>query len=332
MSIKQIAEMTGLSLTTVSHAINGTRKVSDKSLALVRDAIEKTNYRPNLAAQMMKTNRSKTVAIIIPETEPSNSTNCFYFDVLSGAKARLGEVGYDLIVSTYSEHGGEGPSRSSVLQKRWIDGVLLVPQTDEPEDTLEVCAYGMPVVLLDRSVRDCSLPSVTSDNRSISEKAVRLLYEGGRRRIAFVGGALRNSTAQDRYLGYCDALSGLGLPLDEALVSRVPRYSMQAGFDAMRQMTDADADAVFAANSELCLGVVKYLTENRLRIPDKVAVIGFDDYAWTEVTDPPLTAVSQAAYLMGSRASELLLALLRGETPRETSVILPAQLTLRGSH
>ena len=102
MGLKEIARMNGLSITTVSHALNGTRAVSQKSMALIRDAVAKTGYRPNGAAQALKTQRTNMIALIIPSTEPNNSTNCFFFDVLGGVKQTLQEQGYDLIVSTYS--------------------------------------------------------------------------------------------------------------------------------------------------------------------------------------------------------------------------------------
>lgn len=332
MSIKQIAEMTGLSMTTVSHAINGTRKVSQKSLALVQEAIAKTNYKPNLAAQMMKTNRSKMVAIIIPETEPNNSTNCFYFDVLNGARACLEENGYELIVSTYPESDAKKLAEISVLQRRWIDGILLVPATDSVADTEPICELGLPLVMVDRWVKGCDCLQVTSNNREVSKEAVTLLHRAGGKRIAFIGSILKNSTAIDRYQGYCDAIRELGLPLEDTLICKMPKYTLEHGYEAAEQVLNSGADAVFAANSMLCLGAVKRLHERRVKVPDEISVIGFDDYAWTEVMVPPLTAVTQDANLMGKCASEQLLKLIAGETPQHNHISIPARLAIRESH
>lgn len=332
MSIKQIAEMTGLSMTTVSHAINGTRTVSRRSLALVQEAIEKTNYRPNLAAQMMKTHRSKTVTIIIPETEPNNSTNCFYFDVLNGAKSCLEGKGYELIVSTYPEYDVGKLMKTSVLQHKWIDGILLVPASDRLEDVEPIRAIGLPLVLVDRWVQGCDLPQVTSNNREVSAEAVRLLYQSGGRRIAFIGSQMHNSTALDRFQGYCDAMDELGLKRDESMIFRMPGHSLDYGYEAASSLLERGADAIFAANSTLCLGAMKRLNEKRVSIPKDVSIIGFDDYAWTEVTNPPLTAVTQDANSMGRRASELLLRLIAGEALDNSRISIPAKLTIRQSH
>lgn len=331
-SIKQIAEMTGLSMTTVSHAINGTRTVSQKSLSLIEEAIKKTNYRPNLAAQMMKTNRSKTVAIIIPETEPNNSTNCFYFDVLNGVKSCLEAAENELIVSTYPEYDAQRLANISVLQRRWVDGIILVPATNRPEDLLPIQNFGLPLVLVDRWVEGCKLPQVYSNNREVSADAVRLLYDSGARRIAFIGSIMQNSTAIDRYRGYCNAIAELGMALDEKLIYRMPQYSMDFGYQAMQDALRQGADAVFAANSTLCLGGMKKLMEVGVRVPDEISIIGFDDYAWTEITTPPLTAVTQDANSMGRCAGELLLKIIAGEKPEKTCISIPARLAIRSSH
>ena len=178
MGLKEIARMTGLSITTVSHALNGTRAVSQKSMALIRDAVAKTGYRPNGAAQALKTQRTNMIALIIPSTEPNNSTNCFFFDVLGGVKQTLQEQGYDLIVSTYSENdphfllGG-----IPVLQKNWIDGVLFVPGSRRRVECLT--GVDVPVVLIDRRLDGVSLPFVGSDNEQAAVRAIELLAQTG---------------------------------------------------------------------------------------------------------------------------------------------------------
>mgnify|MGYP000759409191 FL=1 len=333
MSIKTIAEMTGLSITTVSHALNGTRPVSQRSMELINEAAAQINYRPNLAAQMMKTHRSRTVAIIIPATEQNNSTNCFFFDVLNGAKSRLQESGYELIVSTYPESRPQDFfSGMSILHRRWIDGILLVPPTLRYEDIARIEDCGVPVVLVDRWGKGGKLPLVCSNNREVTVEAMKVLYQAGRRRIAFIGADFPNSTAVERYQGYLDVLEELGLPRDELLICRMDAYSMSCGMEAARRVLGAGADAIFAANSMLCLGTVKELQEQGIHVPEQVAVIGFDNYEWTEITNPPLTAVTQNASLMGRTASELLLQLLDGKQPEQRVVRIPAALTIRQSH
>lgn len=331
--MRTIAQMTGLSVTTVSHALNGTRQVSKRSMDLINEAAAKINYRPNLAAQMMKTQRSRTVALIIPETEQNNSTNCFFFDVMNGAKSCLAESSYELIVSLYPESkANDFFSGMSVLNRRWVDGILLVPPTLKAEDISFIEGCGVPIVLIDRWVEGKDLPMVSSNNREITAQAIHELYRQGRRRIGFIGAAMQNSSAVERYQGYVDALENLGLPLEEALVCCPAEYNLASGMAAAEQVMRQQVDAIFIANSMLSFGVVKQLQQSGVRMPEDIALIGFENYEWSEITDPPLSAVIQNARLMGRTASEQLLKLLDGEPLEQNQIRIPAKLNLRQSH
>ena len=333
MSIKKIAEMTGLSITTVSHAINGTRKVSAKSKEMIDKAVAEINYRPNLAAQMMKTQKSKIVALFVPDTEPNNSTNCYYFDVMNGARMYLEQNGYSLLVSTYPEYDDNYDiSNNIVLQHRWIDGVLLVPPNDRNNSVKKLQQLNIPIVLIDRWIEGGELPAVYSNNVEISIDAVKLLASSGKKKIAYLGGVCDNSASKDRLRGYREALEILGLPYDESLVCLVPRYTVEAGERATEKFLEKGADAVFAANSMLALGTIKALNKNNIEIPQQVGVVAFDSIGWMEVTKPQLTSVVQQAYEMGEIASEMLIDILNDIELEEMDRILPAFLSVQYSH
>lgn len=333
MSIKAIAQITGLSTTTVSHAINGTRPVSEQSRKLIADAIEKTGYKPNLAAQMLKTQRSKTVALIMPSTSPNNSTNTFFFNVITGAKDELQEMAYELIISTYSESCAEGDiEKIPVLKKHWVDGVLLVPDSRYPRSEPLLKEIGLPMVLLDRKIDGLGVPTVSSDNESIVEEAVKLLFDGGKRRIAYLGGPQAFSTSYERYRGYAKALLKLGLPLDQNLLQTDCTYTISSGYRAAQRLLDQGADAIFSANSMLTMGLIKYLNQQKIFIPSEVALIGFDDYDWTEIVSPPVTAIRQDSYKMGRIGAQILLSLIDGKVPALANIVIPSTLTLRRSH
>lgn len=333
MSIKAIAQLTGLSTTTVSHFINGTRPVSKKSRELIADAIEQTGYKPNLAAQMLKTQRSKTVALIMPSTEPNNSTNTFFFNVLTGAKDELQKAGYELIISTYAESCSSGDlEKIPVLKKHWVDGVLLVPDSRYPRSSNLLNEIGLPLVLLDRKIDGLQVPSVSSDNESIVTEAIELLYDNGRRRIGYMGGPQAFSTSFERYRGYTSALTKLGLPLEENLLQTDCDYTISYGFLAAKRLLDQGADAIFSANSMLTMGLIKCLNQQKILVPAEVAIIGFDDYDWTEIVSPPITAVRQDSYQMGCVAAQTLVTLLDGKIPQQNNIVIPSTLTLRRSH
>lgn len=333
MSIKTIAQMTGLSITTVSHALNGTRAVSKHSKQLIEDAAQKIGYKPNLAAQMLKTNRSHIIALIIPSTEPNDSTNCFFFDVLNGAREQLHSNGYDLMVATYSEQESEKHlANLQLLEKRLVDGVLLVPFDRDPTSLNAIRSLGFPIVLVDRRVDGCNLPSVYSDNISGARKAVRLLAESGRKRIAFMCGNSEFSTSYDRQLGYLEEMKELGLPIDEDLIFLDLPYHLQTGRQVAEMLLQRDIDAIFSANNVLLMGMLQYLSEHNVAVPKDVSVIGFDDYDWMNITSSPITAPFQDPYRMGFEAARLMLETIEGKNTESSKVVLPCELILRESH
>lgn len=333
VSLKTIAQMTGLSITTVSHAINGTRTVSKRSKRLVEEAIRQTGYKPNLAAQMLKTNRSKIVALLIPATEPNNFTNSFFFDVLNGAREHLAANDYDLMIATYPELRLEKQlDNFQLLKKRLVDGILLVPPTRHLKVLEKICALNLPLVLLDRRVEGSKLPMVYSDNMEGACQAVHLLAQGGRKRIAFLGGNMEFSTTYDRYLGYCRGLQELSLPVEEKLVFKDLKYSVQEGEKVTEFLMQEKADAIFAANNVLLLGVLSYFKAHSIRSPEEVSVISYDDSDWMQVTNPTITATFQDPYRIGEEGAELLMRALSGEDITGIKIVLPCELILRQSH
>lgn len=333
MSLKEIAEITGLSVATVSHAINGTRGVSEKSQALVEAAVAATGYKPNRAARVLKTNRSNTIALVIPNVEPGRSTNFFFMNVLSGAKDALSGQGYDLIVSTYTEEGGDDTrAELTVLQKQWVDGMLLVPGEKQSQAVELVAQSGIPFVLIDRTVENAACPCVHSDNFAATVKAIRLFHSCGKRRIAYLGGMTGYSTGYDRFSGYRQALEELGLPYDPAIVRHDVEYGLDAGRTATSQLLDQKIDAIFTSNNILTMGALQCLGARGLIVPSDIGIIGYEDYEWMEIFSPPITTVQQQSYAMGAIGAEMLLSLLSGTPLPRPHQILEAPLIIRSSH
>ena len=332
--IREIAEMTGLSVATVSHVINNTRQVSKRSRELVEKAIEEIGYKPNRAARMLRTQQSKTMAMIIPRVRPGMSTNVFFMDVLSGAKDYLQTKGYNMIVSTYTEEEGEGTDELrdlEVLKQQWVDGILIVPNKKKQTLFADVMESGIPFVVLDRLVTDIPSPCVCSDNVSAARKAVELLYNSGKRRIGYIGGSPDSFTGHDRYQGYCDGLAECGLTLDETLVSLSQKHTVRSGSEGADQLLEHHADAIFVANDVKAVGVLKALNQRGVRVPEDVGVIGFDDYEWLEISSPPLTTIRQNPYLMGQEGARLLLRHIEDPNCAER-IVLDTEIVRRRSH
>lgn len=326
MSIKKIAEMTGLSTATVSHVINNNRAVSEKSRHKVELAMQQIGYRPNMAARTLKTQKSNTIAMLMPEIEPGNPSNMFFMNVLSGAKSVLEKNGYDLLVSTYQEQAKK-PDSYSVLQKQWIDGILAVPNRfDEPLDTA-----GLPAVLIDRTIKQAPWPCVHTDNRQAAFDATNLLLSCGKKRVGYIGGPLSFSTGYERLQGYRDALNDAGYFCNDACICANLPHSIENGRAAAEKLVAQHIDALFASNNVLAMGALQLLQSRNISIPDQIGLVAFEDYEWMALTAPPLTTVRQDSFQMGETAANLLLKLLDGKTvPHD--VMLPSHLIIRQSH
>lgn len=333
VSLKTIAQMTGLSVTTVSHAINGTRTVSKRSKHLVEEAIRQTGYKPNFAAKMLKTNRSKIVALLIPATEPNNSTNSFFFDVLNGAREHLAANGYDLMIATYSELEPEKHlDNLQLLKKRLVDGILLVPPTRHLQVLEKICAFDLPLVLLDRQVKNSNLPMVYANNVEGAYKAVSLLAQQGRKRIAFLGGDMKLTTSYARYLGYRRAMDELSLAVPQELVYKDLEFSVKEGERIAECVMKEKADAIFAANNVLLMGILRYFNTHGIHSPEDVSIVSYDDSDWMQVTNPTITATFQNPYRIGEEGAELLLRALNGEDITGIKIVLSCEMILRESH
>jgi len=335
MSLKEIAKMTNLSTATVSYALNGTRSVSAKNKQLIFEAAKKIGYRPNMAAKTLKTNKSKTIALIIPRVAPGRPTNYFYMDIIAGVNAFIDQNKYSLIIGTYSELSGQSaPISASILENKWVDGVLLVPNSMDRECIKQIENINVPLVLIDRRIKDSNIDFVVSDNENGTYKALELMYKKGRRRIAFVSTMLRTSASYDRYIGYQKFLQDSKLELDKNLIFLNVEQSIACGMKSAERAVAAGADGIFAIDTMLTMGVFRYFKQNNICIPEDISLIGYDNYNWMEDLSPALTVVAQKPYEMGYKAATILIDWLRGSTSphKSTSYILDTELICRESH
>ena len=331
MGLKLIAEITGLSTATVSHVLNGTRKVSKQSYEKVIQAAKSVGYRPNIAARMLKTKKSSTIAIIIPSDINNQNANYFYMDVIMGARKKAFEAKYELIVSTYDPHSTEDMSLQSaqVLRQHWIDGVVIVPSLLNDVQLGIVRDLEMPFVLLDRQTDENS-PCVASDNKAGVIGAVQLFANCGKRRIGFIGGS-ETATGRQRYEGYLEAIARLGIQREEGIICLNSNYSIQTGMQCALALINAGVDAIFAADNVMMMGALRSIKSRSLKIPEDIGLIGFDDFEWMENISPPLTTIKQQTFQMGYIAAEMLIKKLEG-TEQNESVILDTVLVVRSSH
>jgi LacI family transcriptional regulator len=335
MSLKEIAIMTKLSIATVSHALNNTRSVSSKNKEIILEAAKKIGYKPNMAAKALKTNKSKTIALIIPRVAPGRSTNYFYMDIIAGANACIDEKRYSLIIGTYPElHKDHSPISIRILENKWVDGVLVVPNSMERSNIKEIENINVPIVLIDRKLKESSFDFVVSNNESGAYKAIDLMYKKGRRKIALVATMLRTSASYERYIGYKKYLYDFGMEEDKNLIILNEDQSIESGMRSAEQIVKLGADGVLVIDNILSMGIFRYFKKHGICMPSDISLIGYDNYDWMEDLNPSLTAVAQKPYEMGYKAANILIDRLNNanSSNEQISIILDSEVVCRQSH
>ena len=329
MGIKDVAKRAGVSVATVSYYINGTKNVSPRSAEKIRQAIQETGYRPNLVARGLRTNENKVIAVLIQDI-----TSGYYNRVLEGIAQVLYQHGYGVsLCITWNNPEYELRDFHNMISRQ-VSGVIMTP-IDPDRDFRTLCPTpDFPLVFMDRLQKGTAADVVLCDNYNVTYRAITTLIQRGRRRIAyFYSVSVDNvSTTSDRLRAYRTALQDSGLPVDEHLIafSRTPNasYSMMESLFA----DENPPDAVFIASSRMAFGVLRYLQEHHISVPEDVALINFDDYDWAEITAPkPLSTIRQPATEMGQTVAQLMLDRLQAPAVSYRTVMLDSQIVERGS-
>jgi DNA-binding LacI/PurR family transcriptional regulator len=319
-TLEQVAALAGVSRATVSRVVNGSPKVSPVVRAQVERAVAKLGYVPNRAARSLVTRRADSVALVASEPHARFFSEPFFAGMVRGVSAALAETGVQLLLLI-----AQGLPDRQRLQRYvvggHVDGVLLASlHGDDPlPGALE--RAGVPAVLVGRPAgrgvdRGAPASYVDADNRGGAGKAVDHLVRRGRRRIATITGPLDMGVGLDRLEGYRDGLAAAGLAVDEDLVE-TGDFTEEGGAAAMARLLarpGPPVDAVFAASDLMAAGALRALRVAGRRVPEDVAVVGFEDSAVARYAQPPLTTVRQPIEEMGRQATRMLLAKIAGET------------------
>jgi DNA-binding LacI/PurR family transcriptional regulator len=314
-TLEQVAALAGVSRATVSRVVNGSPKVSPVVRAQVERAVAKLGYVPNRAARSLVTRRADSVALVASEPHARFFSEPFFAGMVRGVSAALAETGVQLLLLI-----AQGLPDRQRLQRYvvggHVDGVLLASlHGDDPlPGALE--RAGVPAVLVGRPAGPVPASYVDADNRGGAGKAVEHLVRRGRRRIATITGPLDMGVGLDRLEGYRDGLTAAGLAADEDLVEPGD-FTEEGGAAAMARLLarpGPPVDAVFAASDLMAAGALRALRAAGRRVPEDVAVVGFEDSAVARYAQPPLTTVRQPIEEMGRQATRMLLAKIAGET------------------
>ncbi|QKV94831.1 LacI family DNA-binding transcriptional regulator [Streptomyces sp. NA02950] len=333
-TLEEVAVRAGVGRGTVSRVINGSPRVSDRTRVAVQQAVAELGYVPNRVARALAANRADAVALVIPEPETRLFAEPYFSDIIRGVGAELADTDLQLLL-TLIRTPKERQRFADYLAAHRVDGVLLVSvHADDPlPELLE--RIEIPAVLSGRRSAHESVAYVDSDNTGGARAAVEHLVERGRSTVATITGPLDMYVAQCRLDGYRAALRAAGREVDPALAATAD-FTEEGGRRAMRDLLDRrpGLDAVFAASDVMAAGARQVLREAGRRVPEDVALVGFEDSAVARHMDPPLTSVRQATVEMGRAMVRVLLEEIEGAAERSAArpqLVLPTRLVTRAS-
>jgi LacI family transcriptional regulator len=322
VTIKDIAQKAKVAVSTVSYVLNGTKNVKPATKERILLAIKELNYTPRMVARSLKTRKTQTIGIIVP-----NISNVFFVEIIRGIEDIFNHHGYSVILCNTDEDRQKEIRYLQTLFDKDIDGLIFLG-TGKNQNVLNN-KQDTPVVVVDRRLGE-EFNSVLVDNVFGGYLATDYLLTKTKSEVLFLSGQLTLSTYFDRLLGYKEALKVHGYGYSENLV-----YQCQASHDGGYQCIENlikdsfEIKSIFAANDLIALGAMKALIKNGIRIPEEVSIVGYDDIPTSSLVVPALTTVEQPKYLMGKRAAELLLKQINNEKIDEKKLILKPKLIIR---
>ena len=336
VTITELARASGVSVGTVSRALNGYADVRPETRERIMRLARELDYTPGAAARSLVTQRSHVIGVVLDTGEGHpDLQHPFFHEVMVGLKNQIGARGFDLLLFA-SEHPGNGYGAHSYLkrcQHHNVDGVVLMGVDAEDPEVLRVTRSDLATVGVDVGLTGTATTYVVSDNVAGAERAVRRFHELGHRRIATITGLLDKLPGADRLRGYRQAVQDLGLAYRDDYVAYGDFYT-ESGRRAMEQLLalPEPPTAVFAASDMMALGAIRAAAEAGLSVPADLSVIGFDDIQLADHMNPPLTTVRQDKAGLGVAAGSALVRLIDGDLDAVTqSTVLPVELVRRGS-
>lgn len=326
VSIKDVAQAAGVSVATVSHVLNGTKYVTEATRTLVENAIKKLDYQPNYVARSLRVSQTNIVGLIVPDV-----SNYFFTSIAKSIEQELSNNGYNLLLCNSQENFEIELKKINALKAQMISGVIIAPanRAFDYRNVLPDSRY--PIVFIDRKTDILQADTVIVNNYEATFEAISLLIQRGHERIGFIKGLDGISTTYDRLNGYYMALKSHRIDIDPSLV-KDGDSTYESGYKIMEEYLDTtDISAVFVANNLMAVGAMHCLKDRNIEVPKQMAIISFDDYSWSVITSPAMSAIRQPTKEMGRIAAQMLVERIKNDTRAYEEKRLNAELVLRES-
>jgi LacI family transcriptional regulator len=328
--LKDVAREAGVHVSTASRALNPSTapNVNPETVERVVEAARKLGYRPHPLARGLRTNRTMSVGVVIPDVE-----NPLFGPIIAGVESVLVEEGYSVLIGNADRGPGHADSLVEDMLERHVDGLILATPGREVSESARNAQRDVSMVLVNRSVDDDSIPAIVGDDHAGIGLAVRHLRELGHERIGHVAGPSWVSTGKGRREAFLDWMATVGLDTDERLVEEAEWYQVEPGTTAALALLGRNPDltAIVAANDLLGLGCYRAVRSLGRVIGSDVSITGYNDIPLLDLMQPPMTAVRVPYRKMGADAASTLLALLAGEDVPPGRVALQPTLAIRAS-
>ncbi|WP_313336442.1 LacI family DNA-binding transcriptional regulator, partial [Comamonas sp.] len=302
-SIKDVARLAGVSVTTVSHVLNKTRSVLPATQERVLEAVQTLGYVPSAVARSLKTQATHTIGMLVPD-----NSNPYFAELVRAVEDACFAAGYALLLCNTDNDAGRQQVYLDVLSQKRVDGLIVASTSDDALMSQHLVQTALPMVLIDRAIAGLERPCVQTDHVQGGMLATQHLMALGRKRIACVAGPQDLQSSEQRVQGWRQALQLVGLPSDLLMHGD---FTVNGGYVAMQRLLhDGGANrptAVFACNDLMAMGALRAVHEAGLQVPRDVAVVGYDDIELASYTQPALTTVAQPTRAMAQQALAWLL-------------------------
>ncbi|MBM7646639.1 LacI family transcriptional regulator [Scopulibacillus daqui] len=321
-TIRDVAKEAGVSVATVSRVINSNGYVNEETKKKVEKAIQLLNYKPNAVARSLFKKQSMTIGLIIPDI-----TNPFFPQLARAVEDVTNEKGYTIILGNSDESSEKEQEYLDIFEQKYVDGIILATNTLTVE---QIASLGKPVVAVDRPI-DSGVPTVVAEHRRGAQAAVRHLLDTGCQTIAHIRGPEHVVSADERCKGYLDIVKDKPWFSDQLVING--HYAINDAYKAASELIKdrPDVDGIFAGNDLMAIGALKAARELGKKVPEELAIIGFDGIDMCETTFPELSTMVQPIYELGATAANMLIELIENRRVNQQYYEYPVQLKVRNS-
>ncbi|MBA7702944.1 Catabolite control protein A [subsurface metagenome] len=330
-TIKDVAKDAGVSIATVSRIVNDIPgQYNEKTKKRVVQTIQKLNYQPNAIARSLRNRKTRTIGFAVPGLQP------FFAEVLEGVQSVARKKGYSIVLcNTDYDPKQEEAYVVNLLEGR-VDGVIFTSGVMQDEHILRLKEEGIPIVLIEKFMQNSDIPAVVIDNLSAAKKGVKHLLSLGYRKIGYISAPLELVPLRERFEGYKQALLESRVPYDSSVVyieKTIKKEDLRSGYKIMTRILQQGnfPKVFFIVSDTLAIGAIKAIKDFGMKVPDDIAIVGFDDIDIASFSDPPLTTMVQPKYQMGAKGMETLIKVMSGVKLRKKEIRLGVEIAVRGS-